>query len=208
MRKRGLQHRLGRRLAVEPLEEPSHLLFEPVGDWCLEVHAFAADRTGHDLHRRRTVVTPGAHRDSMHPAPASREQRRVPAEEAVRRQQLVVVLRRVQHHLDDAFDVTVRRLQTADIDPQPTRDRRPDLVRVQPLAFDLAALQHVFGERAENGLLFDPEAERLHLADQAPLEVPGCRQRSRQPAVIPPELGPVRELMDINGSVHSPHYVR
>ena len=207
MRKCRLQHRLRRRLAVEPLEEPSHLLFEPLGGWCLEVHAFATHRTGHDLHRRGTVVTPGAHRDSMHPAPASRVERRVPVEEAVRRQQLVVVLCRVQHHLDDAFDVTVRRLQTADIDPQPARDRRPDLVRVQPLAFDLAALQHVFGERTEHALLFDLEAKRLHLADQAPLEMSGSRQRSRQPPVIPTELGPLRKLMDIISS-HSPHTMR
>ena len=116
----------------------------------------------------------------------------MPAKEAVRRQRLIVVLRRVQHHLDDAFDVTVRRLQPADFDSEPTRDRRAYLVCVQPLAFDLAALQHVFGERAENGLLSDPEAERLHLADQSPLQVPACRQRGRQPSVIPAELGPVR----------------
>ena len=130
----------------------------------------------------------------------------MPAEEALRGQRLVVVLRRVQHHLDDAFDVTVRRLQPADIDSEPTRDRRADLVGVQLLAFDLAALQHVFGERAENGLLSDPEAERLHLADQAPLQVPGCSQRGRQPSVIPTELGPVRKLMDI--CRHSPHVLR
>ena len=66
--------------------------------------------------------------------------------------------------------------------------------------------KHVFGERAENGLLSDPEAERLHLADQAPLQVPGCGQRGRQPSVIPTELGPVRKLMDIVS--HSPHVLR
>ena len=130
----------------------------------------------------------------------------MPPEEPLRRQRLVVVLRRVQHHLHDAFDVTVRRLQPADVDPEPARDRRAHLVGVQLLAFDLAALQHVFGERAENGLLPDPEAERLHLADQAPLQVPGCSQRCRQTPVVPTELRPVRKLMNIGS--HSPHVLR
>jgi hypothetical protein len=142
----------------------------------------------------------------MHPAPPGGEQRRVPAEEALHGQRLVVVLRRVQHHLHDAFDVTVCRSQPADIHPEPTRDRRADLIGVQLLAFDFAALQHVFGERAENGLLSDPEAERLHLADKAPLQVPGYSQRGRQTSVIPTELRPVRKIMDIWS--HSPHVLR
>ncbi len=77
----------------------------------------------------------------------------MPPEQAFRCQRLVVVLRRVQHHLHDAFDVTVRRLQPADVDSEPASDRRAHLLGVQLLAFDLAALQDVFGERAENGLL-------------------------------------------------------
>jgi len=130
----------------------------------------------------------------------------VPAEEALHGQRLLIVLRRVQHHLHDAFNVKVRRLQPADIDSEPTCDRRADLFSVQLLAFDLAAIQHVFGERPKNGLLLDPKAECLHPSNQPPLQVPGCSQRGSQPAVIPTELGPVRKLMDIFG--HSPHVVR
>jgi hypothetical protein len=130
----------------------------------------------------------------------------VPAEEPLRRQWLVVVLCRVEHHLHNAFDVTVRRLQPADVDSEPTRDRRANLIGVKLLAFDLAALHHVLGERAEKGLLSQPEAERLHLAAQAPLQVPGCSQRGRQASLIPTELGPVRKLMDI--ASHLPHVLR
>ena len=65
------------------------------------------------------------------------------------------------------------------------------------LAFDLAALQHVVGQREKNGLLPDLEAERLHLADQPALKVSGCRQGCRQVPVVPHEPRPVRKIMDI-----------
>jgi hypothetical protein len=130
----------------------------------------------------------------------------MPAEETLRGQWLVIVLRRVQHHLHDAFDVTVGRPQPADVDAESTRDRRADLVRVQRLAFDLAALQHVLGKRPKNGLLPHPEAQCLHLTDQPPLPVPGRRQGERKPPVIPTEPGPVLKLMDIG--CHSPHVLR
>jgi hypothetical protein len=142
----------------------------------------------------------------VHPTPASGEQRRVPREEALCAQRLVVVLRRIEHHLDDAFHASIRGLQPADVDAKPARDGRAHLAGVEFLAFDLAAFQDVFGESAKHGFLFHSEAERLHLAEQPPLAVPGCSERDRQPPVIPTELRPVRKLMDKRG--HSPHVLR
>src|SRR5262245_28898713 len=97
----------------------------------------------------------------------------MPSEEALGSQRQVVVLRRVEHHLHDTFDVTIRRFQGAYIHPELSSDRRTNLAGVEFLAFDLAALQHVFGERAEDGLLPDLEAESLHVADEAALKMPG-----------------------------------
>ena len=123
MRKRRLQDRLRGRVAVEPVEESPHLFVETRRRRRLEVHAFAAHRTGDDLHWRCSVVTPPASRDWMRPAPPRGEQRRVPAEEALHTETLFVTLGRVQHHLDDPVDVTVRGLQPGDIDSEPPRDR-------------------------------------------------------------------------------------
>ncbi|MDO8500214.1 MAG: hypothetical protein Q7S20_00040 [Gemmatimonadaceae bacterium] len=130
----------------------------------------------------------------------------MPAEEALIRQRLLVPLRCVEHHLHDTLDVTVRWLQPADIDSKPARDGRAHLVGVQLLALDFAALQHVFGQRAKNRLLSDLEAQGLHRSEQTPLQVPGCRQGSRQPPVVPAELRPVWKVMDI--CRHSPLALR
>lgn len=146
MRQRRLQHRFHRCVAVEPLEEPPHFFVEPPGGGCFEVHTFATHWTGHYLHRCRTVVTPGANRDSMHPAPPGREQRRVPAEKAFRSQRLVVLLRRVQHHLHGSVDMTVRRLQPADVDSESTRDRGAHQLGVQLFAFDFDNCRTSCGE--------------------------------------------------------------
>src|SRR5262245_19414931 len=206
MRESGFQHRFSRRVTVEPLEEQTHFFFNSLRRGRLEVDAFTPYGTGHDLHRCRAGVAPRANCDAVRPAPSGSEQRRMPAKEALGAEPLVIVLRRVEHHFDDAFDVTVSSLQAANVDAESARDRRADLFSVQLLAFDLAALQHVFGECTEYGLLSDSEAERLHLPNQTPLQLPGSSQRSRQFAVVPMELWPVLKLMDVRA--HSPHVLR
>ena len=122
MRERRLQHRLVGGVGVEPLQEPPHLFFEPLGCRRFEVHAFASHGAGHHPHRRRAVVTPRSDADWMHAASPRREQRRVPAEQPFRPQGLVVALRRVEHHLHDTFDVAIRRLQPGDVHSEPARD--------------------------------------------------------------------------------------
>lgn len=112
----------------------------------------------------------------------------MPVEQPFRREGLLVALRRVEHHLDDAFHVTVRRLQSPDVDTKSTGDRRANLIGVELLAFDLAALDHILGERAENGVFSHPESERFHLTDQAALHVPGGGQRCCQASGVPLEI--------------------
>ena len=129
------------------------------------------DRTGDDLHRTCPVIAPGTHADLAHATAAGWKQRRVPGEESVGGERLVVVARRVQHHLDDAFDVAVRGHNAPDIHPEAARDGGAHLLSVQRLAFDLAALDHVVGQRLKDGLLLKREPQRLHLAEQATLLV-------------------------------------
>jgi hypothetical protein len=93
-------------------------------------------------------------------------------------QRLVVVLRQLQHHLHDAFSATVGGLQPVAIIPSRRATDGADLIGVQLPAFDLAALQHFFGQRAKSGFLSELEAEPIRLADQLALQVPGCREGS------------------------------
>ncbi|WP_228763668.1 hypothetical protein [Brevundimonas sp. SPF441] len=54
----------------------------------------------------------------------------MPAEQAVGRQRLGVVLGGVEHHLDDALDVPIRRDQADDIHAEAAGDGGADLVSV------------------------------------------------------------------------------
>jgi hypothetical protein len=90
--------------------------------------------------------------------------------------------------------MTVRRLKPTDVEAEPTRVRRADLIGVELLAFDLAALHHILGERAKNGLLPQPGTERVHLADHAPLQVPTrCQRLVRWADRQQPAPGPADE---------------
>src|SRR5260221_13161335 len=102
-----------------------------------------ADRAGHDLHRTGTVVTPDPCRDLGHAAAPRRKERRMPAEEPVRGERLVVPARGIEHHLDDPLDMAIRRLECSDIDSEAAADPRTDLFRVELVSLDLAALEHV-----------------------------------------------------------------
>ena len=43
------------------------------------------------------------------------------------------------------FNMTVSSLKPAEVETKPTSDRGADLIGIEPLAFDLAALDHVLG---------------------------------------------------------------
>jgi hypothetical protein len=75
----------------------------------------------------------------------------MPAEQSFGRQRPIAVLRRVEHHLHDALHVPVSSPEPANVETEPARDRRANLIGIERLTFDRAALDHVFGERAEDG---------------------------------------------------------
>ena len=53
----------------------------------------------------------------------------------------------------------------------------PDLSRVELLALDVAALDHVLDQRAEHRFPPKIETERLHAADEATLSMPHVGER-------------------------------
>ena len=112
-----------------------------------------------------------------------------------------VVLGCIEHHLDHALDVAVGRNQATDIHAQPARDRGAHLIRVEDLAFDLAGLEDILGQRGEHGLVAQGKAER----SMRPISRP-CRWRTAASLVarrssLPPDGRPVISFMDI-GHIH------
>src|ERR1700675_1915405 len=90
-------------------------------------------RTGHDLYR---VVAPRAHLYGSHPAATGREQTRVPRKQPLRRQHFVVVPCRVEHHLDNAFDVSVGWFEASGIHPEAAGNGRPDSFGIEYFSFN------------------------------------------------------------------------
>ncbi len=97
--------------------------------------------------------------------------------------------RGVQHHFDDALDVTVRRLQSAYIHPKATGNGRPDLFRIQLFALDLAALENVGRQGLEDGFLPQVEPESLHMADEPALAMTDAGKSVGEPFPMPAECG-------------------
>ena len=95
----------------------------------------------------------------------------MPAEQSLCVQWLVIRLRRVQHHLDDPIDMAIRRDQPADFEPQPFCNGRPNLILVERLAFDLAALDDITGESSQHRLIAKIKAKALHASQELALPV-------------------------------------
>src|SRR5215813_1986494 len=108
------------------------------------------------------IAPPRRSADAHQAAASGRKQCGVPAPQPVGREWTVIMLCRVEYHLNDAVDVPVGGLQSADLHAQPSRQRRSHLLQIETLAFDLAALHHVGGEGFESRLLIERKSQRLH----------------------------------------------
>ena len=194
------------RRRLEPVQERSHLRIESGGRRRLEVHALAAGRPGNHLHGIGAAAAPRPDRDPPHAAATGGEQRRVPVVQPAPCRQGFgrSVPRRVQHHLDDAFDITIRPPDTAGVHAETPRDRGSDLCRVELLALDIAALDHVLDQCSEHRLASKIEPEGLHATEEATLPMPDVRQRVDYCLTVPVQARPVRLFVD----VHSPHDLR
>src|SRR5437667_4518097 len=93
----------------------------------------------------------------------------MPAKQPFRSDRLIEVPRRIEHHFDNAFDTAVHDVDAGRVHAQTARDRGTDLRRVELLPFDFAALDRLFRQGLEGGLLLKPEPERLHAPNESSL---------------------------------------
>ena len=123
----------------------------------------------------------------------------MPAKQPLVSEMLIEVACRVEHHFDNAFDTAVHDVDASRVHAQTARDRGTDLRRVELLPFDFAALDRLFRQGLEGGLLLKPEPERLHAPNESSLPMTDGGQRAGEAVLIPVELGPIRKLVDIAG---------
>ena len=209
MRESGFQHGIAhwRTFAfVEPAQESAHVPIEAFGRWAFEMDAFASYRSRNDLHGPGAVIAPRAGTQLPHAAVATREQRRMPPEQPIRRERLVVAPRGVEHHFDNAVHAAVHDVDTGHVHAETAGEGRADLFLLELLAFDGAALDRFFRERRQGGLLLQREAERLHATNQPPLLMPHGCQRVGEVVPIPTKFGPLRQFVDVPRQ--SPHEMR
>ena len=200
MREAGAQQAFGFAPAIEPIQERLHLGVEPPGRRCPIVHPLAADRSRNDLHRPSRVVAPRTRPDLSHSRIAGREQRRLPAEQPLGRQQCLVVPRGVDRHFHHAFGPPVGRRDGGGGNAEAARDRRSHAGAVKGLAFDLRALDDVFRERFELRLELQVEAESRHASEEPALRQTRGRERLKEPPIVPGQVGPSRPLPDVHDS--------
>ena len=88
---------VGGRWGIEPAQEPGHLALQPFVPRCLEVHRLPAVGSGDHLHGSGGLIPPRADGEALQAAPAGGKQCRIPAEQPLRGQRLIVAERRIQH---------------------------------------------------------------------------------------------------------------
>jgi hypothetical protein len=116
------------------------------------------------------------------------------------------MLGRIEHHLDDAFDIPIGRSQSTDIDAETACNRGPDLTTIKHLTFDLTRFEDIVGQGFENGFRPQLEAERFHPSDEASLLVADFPKMFSEALRLPGKARPVR--MVVNVGSYSPHHVR
>jgi len=108
----------------------------------------------------------------------------------------------------------VVRGKRANIDPEPPRNGGPDSLAVERLAFDIARLDHVLRQCAEQSFVLQFESKRLHPSNQTPLPMADCGQSIGCHLGRPAEPRPVLPFVDANHNRrsscgdygrHSPH---
>jgi hypothetical protein len=107
------------------------------------------------------------------------------------------VARSVQHHFNDAFDISIDSFETRDVHPESSRDGRTDLFYIEVFPLDFAAPEYVLGQSLENSLLTKLEAQIRHASQQTPLLVTDLSQSFRQSLAAPAKPGPIQLIVDM-----------
>ena len=121
----------------------------------------------------------------------------MPREKAIVGQRRRETLRRIEHHLDDAFDVPIDGFDRRSLQPKPASDRRADLRGVEFLALDLAGLHDVEREGLEFRLPLQGEAKAFHPAKQPTLPKAHFGGPMGERLPVPVESGPFRQFVNV-----------
>src|SRR5215471_16705699 len=149
----GLEHRIDVAFPVEPFKKRVHFRFKFGCCRGLVVHTSTTLRAGDDPHRPGLIIAPCADYDALYATTCGWKQRRVPTEHSLVRQRLVIFLGRVEHHFDNAFDVSVCRRERPDVDAETAGDRGTNLIAIEDFTLDLTGLEDILGERVEHSLI-------------------------------------------------------
>ena len=91
----------------------------------------------------------------------------MPVQQAVFRERPFKVACRIDHHFDDAFDVSVDLDEAAHIHAETPGDGRSDLVARQGLPFDLAGFDDILCKDMQMGFTTMLESKPLHFSEQS-----------------------------------------
>ena len=93
----------------------------------------------------------------------------MPGKQPLLGERLRIIAGRVEYHLDDSFDIAIHRVKSRCVHAKTEGNGRPDLIRREFFALNLARFDDILGQGAQMGLAAQVKAKRLHLADQSSL---------------------------------------
>tara|TARA_R110001599_G_scaffold346479_1_gene571859 strand:- start:14847 stop:15416 length:570 start_codon:yes stop_codon:yes gene_type:complete len=155
-------------------------------------------RARDDLHGTTAVLAPLADQNFVHPAAPCRKKGSMPAEKSVFGEGSRVVAGRVQHHFDNAIDISVCRDKAADVHAELPGDGGADLLSYQRLALNLAGFDDLFRQGLQVRFIAQIEPHSFHFSQQAALLARNPGEQAGQGVVIPGEYGPAFSAPDIH----------
>jgi hypothetical protein len=134
--------------------------------WRIKMDLLLPDRTENHLHGAGSVIAPSSRLDFGHATSTRRKHGRMPREESFRSEGLIILPSGIQHHLDSVFDVSIGRLQGADVHAEPPGidDLTCSASSFSPSISLL--LRTSADERLQHGLLAQVEAQDFHVPGQ------------------------------------------
>lgn len=123
------------------------------------------------------------------------KQCRMPSEQAVGRQRLVVAPDRVQHHFHAALDIMVRGTREGGGAPEAPSDRRANLFEIERFSFDRPRFHDIRRERVQSRLSPEVEAERLRATLKTADPMANVGKPCAQGGTIPNQIRPLLELV-------------
>lgn len=197
MAKPGLEQRRFVRCRIQPVDETTGFCIQMSSWRRLEMDFLAANGARHHLHGIAGIIAPAADFDPGQAGVSARKQRGMPAQQTLLRHGHMAVGGGVEHHVDHALDVAIDRGECADVHTQSARDGRAHGLNIEPLALNLAGLDHVLGERREARLVTQGHAGVGQPPHQESLGTTDLGHAASQCRQVEAPVRPATELPDV-----------